>query len=168
MTLHAYPDGHLGLHLNVSLKTSDHYHSGKRTLVHLPVDWNELRAPKTYDDHVFEPRELQAGDEIGMVTSPFPRIQVTEITKVEHIRLHDMPLSDLVLLGRTEDDLDAYRESWDRLWGKDSAPEGEGEWPWKSNPEVYSIYWKPLRAPAPDPNPCPPPNMETKEERSDV
>lgn len=151
MTLYAYPDGHLSLHINATHETQALYHQGKRTLIHLPVGWSALREPKIYGEHAFEPRALQAGDKIGLTASPV-RIAITEILEVRKIYLHDLLPSDLVALGRRPDGLAAYRESWDSVWG-----DGDG-WPWDSNPEVYAIYWKPLRIPAaaPDLNPCPP------------
>ncbi len=146
-------DGKLGLQINASREVVDKYMAGKRTLIHLPADWSPF---------IEAPRELAPGDTIGLYVAPFPRVRMTTIDRVEKIHLHDLLPSDLVALGRKSTDLAAYHESWDRLWSDGSAPEDDGAWPWASNPEVYAIYWEPIKdyIPPVDKNPCPPPAVK--------
>jgi hypothetical protein len=129
-------DGTCGLQINVTRETLDQYMAGTRTLVHLPAEWSPFTDA---------PRELAPGDEIGLLVAPHPRVRMTEILRVEKVRLHDLSPTDLVALGRKSTDLALYHEAWDRLWSHGSAPEEDGAWPWASNPEVYAIYWKPIK-----------------------
>ena len=142
MSLYVYPDSHYGLHLGASPEAVARYHEGKRTLVHVPVEWPELQRPKVTQRgpeelDIFALRPLRAGDHVGLYVVPPPRVQMANITSVEAMSLHDMEIGDLVALGRTEQDLEAYRTSWEECWAKDG-------WPWSSNPEVYAIRWEAL------------------------
>lgn len=141
MSLYVYLDGHYELHLAASHKGVRDYHDGKRTLVHVPVDWPELQAPQVRDlgpDElaVFALRPLQVGDQVGLYLPP--KVRLTSIASVKTMPLHDMELGDLVALGRTEQDLEAYKQSWDECWEDD----GLG---WDTNPEVYAIRWEALK-----------------------
>jgi len=143
MSLYAYPDGHYELHLGATHEAVQLYHQGKRTLVHVPLEWPVLQAPKAQgaeDDpgslSVVVLRPLKVGDKVGLYMPP--RVRLTPITSIETMPLHDMEIGHLVALGRTEADMDAYRASWDLCW----AEEG---FPWSSNPDVLEIRWEPLQ-----------------------
>jgi hypothetical protein len=146
MSLYVYPDGHYALRLGASHHMVRRYHEGARTLVHVPALWPVLRVPPKPQSEpmatpmittvvVFELRSLRVGDEVGLYMPP--RIQMTTITSIETMPLHSMVPGDLVALGRTEQDMDAYRASWDKCWAEDG-------WPWSSNPEVLAIRWEAL------------------------
>lgn len=141
MSLYVYPDGHYALHLGGNHAMVQRYLEGARTLVHVPASWPVLRTPKPQgfgaaaSVDVFELRALRPGDLVGIYMPP--RIRETPITSIETMLLQDMGTDDLVALGRTEVDMDAYRASWDECWA------GEG-WPWSSNPEVLAIRWEAL------------------------
>lgn len=144
MSLYVYPDGHYSLHLGTSPQSVQNYLHGKRTLVHVPVAWPELLAPKPsgFEDPdglaVFAQRPLRPGDEVGLYCVPPPRVRITPITSIEAMPLHDMEIGDLVSLGRTEQDLEAYKTSWDECWDAELA--------WAANPDVFAIRWEPLKA----------------------
>jgi len=144
MSLVIIEGGALGLICSADVKAIDAYHKGRRTLIHLPVEWVDSLEPKAGWPDGMEKRALGVGDKIGLYSAPFPRARMADIERMEVMNLRSMSVVDLAALGRRdEDDLEGYKESWNQCWGS-GHPSDPRAWPWEQNPKVYAIYWKPI------------------------